>query len=102
NALVNTIFEVYYRPILDGGPLGMARVPITVMGFRCDRCGHEWIPRKPGDEPRVCPKCHSPWWNKPHRRAMMPYDEFKEKIVAALMPAGKPLTWTEVRTVAGL
>ena len=23
----------------------MARVPITVMGFRCDRCAHEWIPR---------------------------------------------------------
>jgi hypothetical protein len=33
---------------------------------------------------------------------MMSYDEFKEKIVGALMPAGKPLTWTEVRTVAGL
>jgi hypothetical protein len=32
----------------------------------------------------------------------MTYDDFKAKIVAALMPAGKPLTWTEVRTVAGL
>ena len=27
---------------------------------------------------------------------------FKTKIVSALIPAGKPLTWTEIRTVAGL
>lgn len=80
----------------------MARVPITVMGFQCDRCSHEWIPRNAGDEPRVCPKCHSPWWNRPPKEPMMSYDDFKSKIVGALMPAGKPLTWTEVRTVAGL
>jgi|HubBroStandDraft_1064217.scaffolds.fasta_scaffold783636_1 hypothetical protein len=44
----------------------MARVPITVMGFKCERCGHEWVPRSESDvEPRVCPKCHSAWWNKP-------------------------------------
>ena len=23
----------------------MGRVPITIMGFHCERCGHEWIPR---------------------------------------------------------
>ena len=23
----------------------MPRVPITVMGYRCERCSHEWIPR---------------------------------------------------------
>ena len=23
----------------------MARIPITVMGCRCERCGAEWIPR---------------------------------------------------------
>jgi len=82
----------------------MARVPITVMGFRCDRCGHEWIPNDVDYEPRVCPnpKCHSPYWNTPAKRARMSYDDFKAKVVAALMPAGRPLTWTEVRTVAGL
>lgn len=43
----------------------MAKIPITVMGFRCDRCGHEWVPRTDSErEPRVCPKCHSAWWNK--------------------------------------
>ena len=25
----------------------MARVPITVMGYRCERCAHEWIPKDP-------------------------------------------------------
>ena len=80
----------------------MARVPITVMGFRCDRCQHEWIPRNASDEPRVCPKCHSAWWNRPPQRAMMNYEDFKAKIAATLTPAGKPLTWTEVRTAAGL
>ena len=81
----------------------MARVPITVMGFRCDRCEHEWIPRGSVDEePRVCPKCHSPWWNRPPKKAPMTYDDFKGKIAAALKGAAKPLTWTEIRTAAGL
>lgn len=40
-------------------PLGM--VPLT--GCRC-RCGHEWLPR--GEErPTVCPKCKSPYWDRP-------------------------------------
>jgi hypothetical protein len=75
------------------------------MGFRCDRCGHEWIPRNGvEDEPRVCPnpRCHSPWWNQPTKKARMTYDEFKNKIADALRTANKPLTWTEVRTLASL
>ncbi len=81
----------------------MARIPITVMGFRCDRCGHEWIPRGGLDEePRVCPKCHSAWWNQPSKKARMSYDDFKMKVADALRNGGKPLTWTEVRTLASL
>ncbi len=80
----------------------MARVPITIMGYRCERCSHEWIPRgDPDEEPRVCPKCRSPWWNKP-RKSMMPYDDFKKKVADALNASDEPLTWTEVRTSAGL
>jgi hypothetical protein len=46
---------------------------ITVWAFRCLRCGHEWLPRKPltGEErpegrglPRICPKCKSPYWDR--------------------------------------
>jgi hypothetical protein len=43
----------------------MARIPITIMGFKCERCGHEWVPRDSEGEPKVCPKCHSPWWQRP-------------------------------------
>lgn len=43
----------------------MARV--TLEGFRCERCEHEWVPRDKGQEPTVCPKCKSPYWNKPRK-----------------------------------
>lgn len=80
----------------------MVRVPITVMGFRCERCGHEWIPRGGIEqEPRVCPNCRSAWWNCP-RKSTMTYDDFKEKIAAVLGKAVGPLTWTEIRTSAAL
>ena len=46
----------------------MPKVPITVMGYRCERCGHEWVPRNSA-EPRVCPKCKSPYWDKPKAKA---------------------------------
>lgn len=82
----------------------MARVPITVMGYRCDRCGHEWIPRGDSEEePRTCPKCRSPYWNKPRKNAIpMTYEEFREAVRAVLAKAGPRLTWTEVRTIARL
>ena len=83
----------------------MARVPITVIGFRCDRCHHEWIPRGGvEEEPRVCPACHSQLWNVPPKRprAKMSYEDFKSKIVATLKAAGRSLTWTEIRTAAAL
>jgi hypothetical protein len=81
----------------------MARVPITVMGFRCDRCGHEWIPRGgQEEEPRVCPSCHSYLWNRPEKKAGMSYEDFRDKIAGVLRAARKPLTWTEVRTQAAL
>ena len=50
----------------------MAVVQMTVWGFRCERCGREWLPRKPwakGDPlPMVCPSCKSPYWNRLRRQ----------------------------------
>ena len=79
----------------------MARIPITVMGYRCERCHHEWVPN--GEkEPRVCPRCHSPYWNSPRKAAsMLTYEEFRDKIRDTLQNIG-PLTWTEIRTSAKL
>ncbi len=45
----------------------MAKVKLEVWGYRCERCGHEWVPRNEKDEPRVCPKCKSPYWNRPRK-----------------------------------
>ena len=40
---------------------------VYLLGCRC-RCGHEWLPREKGEEPRVCPKCKSPNWDRPMRK----------------------------------
>jgi predicted Zn-ribbon and HTH transcriptional regulator len=45
------------------------RVSITRIGWRCLRCGHEWVPKREGFAPATCPKCKSPYWNRPRRRA---------------------------------
>ncbi|MHA1827128.1 MAG: hypothetical protein ACTSX6_00620 [Candidatus Heimdallarchaeaceae archaeon] len=45
----------------------MAKVQLKVWGYHCERCGHEWIPRIKTQEPIICPKCKSPYWNKPKK-----------------------------------
>ena len=45
----------------------MTNRKIVLPSLRCNRCGHEWIPRRP-KEPDVCPKCSSRYWNKKRRR----------------------------------
>lgn len=39
---------------------------VPLMGYRCERCGHEWLPRNE-EPPRVCPKCKSPYWDRPKK-----------------------------------
>ncbi len=46
------------------------RVRFEVEGFQCLRCGYKWVPRifkGKTEEPTICPKCKSPYWNKPRR-----------------------------------
>jgi len=33
--------------------------------LECKRCGHQWIPRQ--KEIRICPKCKSPYWDRPKK-----------------------------------
>ena len=82
----------------------MPRVPITVMGYRCERCSHEWIPRDTTQDPAVCPKCKSPYWDRPRKKAgpMLTYEVFRDKIQQTLKQADGSLTWTEIRTIAKL
>ena len=45
----------------------MEKIAITVYGWRCLRCGHEWVPR--GEElPKVCASCNSPYWDRPRKQ----------------------------------
>ena len=37
---------------------------IKLPEYKCERCPHRWTPRKE-NTPKVCPKCHSPYWNTP-------------------------------------
>jgi predicted Zn-ribbon and HTH transcriptional regulator len=41
---------------------------IMLKGYKCERCEHTWIPRNEDDTPTVCPKCKSPYWNKPRNK----------------------------------
>jgi hypothetical protein len=50
----------------------------------------------------VCPACHSVRWNQPDRKPRTSYDDFSSKIANVLRGAGKPLTWTEIRTTGAL
>ena len=81
----------------------MAKVPITVMGYRCERCTHEWVPRDIQQEPNVCPKCKSPYWNRPRKTPapMLTYEDFRDKIRQTLKTSCL-ITWTELRTIAKL
>lgn len=44
-------------------------VPVTLKGWLCERCSHLWVPREKDRKPRVCPKCKSPYWDRPRRSA---------------------------------
>ena len=38
---------------------------VAIIKLKCERCGHTWVPRK--TEVIICPKCKSPYWNKPRQ-----------------------------------
>ena len=40
---------------------------IKLPRLKCLRCGHTWVPRRE-KPPKTCPKCHSPYWNKPRQK----------------------------------
>jgi len=40
---------------------------VKVFKCECERCGHDWI-TKTREKPMVCPKCKSPYWDKPRKK----------------------------------
>lgn len=47
--------------------VSVPKTSVIVTGWRCGRCGHEWLPQTTA-EPKRCPKCKSPYWNRPRVR----------------------------------
>ncbi len=45
---------------------------VHLLGFRCERCGHEWLPRELDQQPQTCPKCKSPYWHRPRKADIEP------------------------------
>jgi predicted Zn-ribbon and HTH transcriptional regulator len=41
---------------------------VLIVGHRCYRCKHAWVPRDIGEIPEICPKCKSPYWKKEKTR----------------------------------
>jgi len=44
---------------------------IKLPEFKCLRCDHPWNPRLAA-LPAVCPRCKSPYWNKPRSKKAGP------------------------------
>lgn len=38
---------------------------VLIVGHKCYRCGHKWVPRDIKEIPEICPYCKSPYWQKP-------------------------------------
>jgi hypothetical protein len=39
---------------------------VKIDGWKCERCNHVW-PKTKDLKPRVCAKCHSPYWDRPRK-----------------------------------
>lgn len=42
-------------------------VNVLIVGHKCYRCGHAWVPRDINEIPEICPKCKSPYWKTPKK-----------------------------------
>ena len=40
---------------------------VLVKRFICSRCGNKWLPRNEEEKPVQCPKCKSPYWDRPKK-----------------------------------
>lgn len=58
---------IYLSGIYLSGDDMVKMVSITLQGYRCERCKHEWLP-KGKEAPMVCPKCKSPYWSRPRKK----------------------------------
>lgn len=41
----------------------MSAIEVKMVKLRCQKCEHEWIPRK--SDVRLCPNCKTAYWDVP-------------------------------------
>lgn len=52
---------------------------ILIIGNKCFRCSHEWISSDKSQIPKVCPKCKSPYWDRPRLKPKKEIKRGKKK-----------------------
>jgi hypothetical protein len=52
---------------------------VDLIGFQCTRCAHVWVPRDLNAPPAVCPKCKSPYWDRPRQTEPVKHARAKRK-----------------------
>ena len=55
-------------PDIDDDIISEFLVDIIKQGVKCGRCEYKWIPKHKNKLPKNCPRCNSPYWNKPRKR----------------------------------
>ena len=59
---------------------------IKLIGQQCKRCEHTWLPREALQEPRVCPKCKSPYWNRLRQNRIKEEIGDQENVISGFEP----------------
>ena len=58
----------------------------TMKAYLCERCGYRWAPRKTvvtdkvENQPKMCPACKSPFWNKERKLKLAPEDQAASRV----------------------
>ncbi len=63
SSTASPLYSISVYPALGTGLMAK----IQVDGYKCERCGHPWVPRDKTKEPTICPECKSPYFNKPRK-----------------------------------
>jgi rubrerythrin len=66
NGRASTGAEVIDGELIWVNHLNMLFDLSELTGNICHRCGHQWR-QDTSEKPKVCPKCKSPYWDKPRR-----------------------------------
>ena len=80
----------------------MPKVSVSLEGFACARCGHQWVARGPSRPvPKACPSCKSLLWDESRPAGVITYEEFRDRVQALLRRSREGLTWAELRAAGG-